>query len=96
MHTDAYIDFSPDAPARSTHIASAVAAVRPFGNASFMGGIFGNNEIDYISLMMRSLRMQGRFMYSREAVVRMIQIIEKGNLKLGTRGGVKIIGIGPN
>ncbi|KAM3086998.1 hypothetical protein ACMFMF_000929 [Clarireedia jacksonii] len=89
---DAYIDFSPNAAAKSTHIASAMAALRAFGKASFMGGIFGTIEINYISLMMRSLRIQGRFMYTREAVVRMIKMIEKGNLKLGISGGVKTIG----
>jgi threonine dehydrogenase-like Zn-dependent dehydrogenase len=89
---DAYIDFSPNAAAKSTHIASAMAALRPFGRASFMGGIFGNIEINYISLMMRNLRIQGRFMYGREAVVRMVKMIEKGNLKLGASAGVRIIG----
>ena len=89
---EAYIDFSPNAAARSTHIASAMAALRPFGRASFMGGIFGNIEVNYILLMMKSLRIQGRFMYGREAVVRMIKMIEKGNLKLGASGGVQIIG----
>ncbi|PQE16204.1 isopropanol dehydrogenase protein [Rutstroemia sp. NJR-2017a BVV2] len=89
---EAHIDFSPNAAARSTHIASAMAALRPFGRVSFMGGIFGNIEVNYISLMLRSLGTPGRFMYGREAVVRMIKMIEKGNLKLGASGGVQIIG----
>ncbi|KAA8570099.1 hypothetical protein MFRU_005g02410 [Monilinia fructicola] len=89
---DAYIDFSPNAAANSTHIAAAMAALKPFGRAAFMGGIFGNIQINYISLMMKSLRIQGRFMYDREMVVRMIKMIEKGNLKMGGDAGVRTIG----
>ncbi|KAI9640387.1 hypothetical protein NHQ30_011132 [Ciborinia camelliae] len=89
---DAYVDFSPNVAAKSTHIAAAMAALKPFGRAAFMGGIFGNIEINYISLMMKSLRIQGRFMYDREMVVRMIKMIEKGNLKMGDGAGMKIIG----
>lgn len=80
---DAFLDFSPAAASKSTHIASAMAALKPFGRACFMGGIYGNVEINYFSLMMKSLKIQGRFMYSRDMVVKLIKMVEKGNLKLG-------------
>jgi len=58
-----------------------------------MGGINGNVEINYIQLMMKSLRIQGRLMYSREMVVRVVKMIEKGNLKLGeSHMGMKTVG----
>ena len=90
---DAFLDFSPAAAAKSTHIASGMAALRPFGRACFMGGIYGNVEINYIQLMLKSLRIQGRLMYSRSTVVRMIKMVEKGNLKLGDEAsGMRTMG----
>jgi len=90
---DAFLDFSPPAAAKSTHIASAMAALKPFGKACFMGGINGNVEINYISLMLKSLRIQGRFMYGRDSIVRLIKMIEKGNLKLGEEAtGMRTMG----
>jgi threonine dehydrogenase-like Zn-dependent dehydrogenase len=90
---DAFLDFSPQAAAKSTHIASAIAALRPFGKACFMGGIYGNVEVNYLLLMMKSLRIQGRLMYNRDMVVRLIKMVEKGNLKLGeVATGMKTVG----
>lgn len=89
---DAFLDFSPAAAAKSTHIASAMEALRPFGRACFMGGIYGKVEINYFSLMMKSLRIQGRLMYSRDMVVRLIKMVEKGNLKLGQAAGMITVG----
>jgi threonine dehydrogenase-like Zn-dependent dehydrogenase len=90
---DAYIDFSPAAASKSTHIQAALAALRSKGRAVFMGGINGAVEIDYGLVMMKSLRVQGKFMYEREMIVRLIGMVEKGNLKLGEKGaGVKIVG----
>ena len=90
---DAFLDFSPPAAAKSTHIAAAMAALKPFGRACFMGGIYGNVEINYFSVMLKSLRIQGRFMYSRDMVVRFIKMVEKGNLKLGEEAtGMRTVG----
>jgi len=90
---DAYIDFSPAQAATSTHITAALTALRPFGRAVFMGGIWGPVKLEYNAIMMKSLRIQGRFMYDRYMVVQMIKMIEKGNLKLGEEGtGVKTVG----
>jgi threonine dehydrogenase-like Zn-dependent dehydrogenase len=90
---DAFLDFSPQAAAKSTHIASAIAALKPFGKACFLGGIYVNVEVNYLLLMMKSLRIQGRLMYSRDMVVRLIKMVEKGNLKLGEEAtGMKTVG----
>jgi threonine dehydrogenase-like Zn-dependent dehydrogenase len=66
---DAYIDFSPNAAAKSTHISAALLAPKFGGKASFMGGIFGKVEINYIQLMLKSLWIQGKLMYERDMVV---------------------------
>ena len=55
---DAYTDFSPAAVAESTHIASALTALRPFGKAVFMGGIWGHIKLEYNMIIMRTLRIQ--------------------------------------
>ena len=90
---DAYIDFSPPQAAKSTHIQAALAALRPKGRAVFMGGIAGGVEINYQLVMMKSLRLQGKFMYEREMIVRLLGMVEKGNLKLGKNGtGIKTVG----
>lgn len=90
---DAYIDFSPAGAKGSSHIQAAIAALRPKGRAVFMGGIVGGVEIDYSMVMMKSLRLQGRFMYERESVVRLLGMLEKGNLRLGEKGaGFRIVG----
>jgi threonine dehydrogenase-like Zn-dependent dehydrogenase len=90
---DAYIDFSPPEAAKSNHIQAALAALRPKGRAVFMGGIVGGVEINYQMVMMKSLRVQGKFMYEREMIVRLIGMVENGNLKLGETGtGFKTVG----
>ncbi|KAE9370729.1 putative isopropanol dehydrogenase [Stipitochalara longipes BDJ] len=90
---DAYIDFSPPEASKSNHIQAALAALRPKGRAVFMGGIVGTVEINYQMVMMKSLRVQGKFMYEREMIVRLLGMVEKGNLKLGEKGaGVKTVG----
>ena len=90
---DAYIDFSPPQAAKSTHIKSAMGALKPRGRAVFMGGIQGSVAIDYRMVMRKSLRIQGRFMYERDMILQMIKMVEKGNLKLGEKGaGIKIVG----
>jgi D-arabinose 1-dehydrogenase-like Zn-dependent alcohol dehydrogenase len=55
---DAYIDFSPAAAVESTHITAALTALKPFGRAVFMGGIWGQVKLEYNVIMMKSLRIQ--------------------------------------
>ncbi|KAH8779119.1 isopropanol dehydrogenase [Hyaloscypha finlandica] len=83
---DAFIDFSPAVAKGASHINAALGALRQKGRAAFMGGIMGGVEIDYSMVMMKSLRIQGRFMYEREMIVRLLGMVEKGNLKLGEEG----------
>ncbi|KAF8860561.1 isopropanol dehydrogenase [Acephala macrosclerotiorum] len=88
---DAYIDFSPPSAAKSTHIQSCLSALRIKGTACLMGGIPSNIEINYQLVMMKSLRIQGKFMYEREMIVQAIKMIENGNLKLGENVGSKTV-----
>ncbi|KAF1986465.1 GroES-like protein [Aulographum hederae CBS 113979] len=67
-------------------IASCIAALRHEGTASLMGGIRGDISISYSMVMHRNLKIRGKFMYEREDVLKLLKLIEHGNLKLG--GGV--------
>lgn len=89
---DAYIDFSPPAAAKSTHIMASLMSLKTGGRCSLMGGIGGNIEIPYIMVMFKNLKIQGKFMYERKDVEALIRMLEAGNLKLGKDAGVKSIG----
>ncbi|KFY41454.1 hypothetical protein V494_02991, partial [Pseudogymnoascus sp. VKM F-4513 (FW-928)] len=89
---DVFIDFSPPVAKGSTHVAAAIGALRRGGRCCFMGGVMGSVEVDYSLIMWKNLRIQGRFMYEREHVVRLIKMLETGTLKLGEAAGVKTLG----
>lgn len=80
---DAYIDFSPPEAGNSTHIVAALGALRPKGKAVLMGGIPGKIEIPYSMMMFKNLSVQGRFMFERKDVEKLVKYVESGNLKLG-------------
>ncbi|KAH6842234.1 isopropanol dehydrogenase [Chaetomium sp. MPI-CAGE-AT-0009] len=89
---DCYVDFSPPQAADSTHIQACIGALRPFGRAVFMGGSLGAVSIPYLELMLKSLRICGRFMYEREHTVRLIQMVEAGLLPLGAKINYRTVG----
>ena len=89
---DAYVDFSPAAAAKSSHILAAIASLRTFGRVALMGGISEMIPIPYGLVMFKCLRLQGRFMCDRDHVNQLIKMVEAGNLKLGTDSGMKSLG----
>ena len=89
---DAYLDFSPAAAAKSTHILSCLMALKTKGRACFMGGIQENVSTPYALLMSKSLQLRGRFMYEREAILRLLKMVDSGMLPLGARAGLKVVG----
>ena len=90
---DAYIDFSPPAAAKSTHIAASLSSLRTGGKAVFMGGIMEGITLPYGLIMFKNLTVQGRFMYERTQVTQLIKMLEAGNLKVGAAAGMRNIGI---
>ncbi|KAL7928546.1 putative isopropanol dehydrogenase [Trichoderma chlorosporum] len=85
---DACIDLSPPA-AGSSVLATSIAALRPFGRCAIMGGSSANINISYLQIMFNSIRLQGRFMYTREHIIRLIQMVESGLLPVGAAAGMK-------
>jgi threonine dehydrogenase-like Zn-dependent dehydrogenase len=82
----------PPQAADSNHIQVCLGALRPFGRAVFNGGSLGAVSIPYLELMLKSLRIHGRFMYEREHTVRLIQMVEAGLLPLGARINSRTVG----
>jgi threonine dehydrogenase-like Zn-dependent dehydrogenase len=78
---DKYIDFSPAVAAGSTHITSCLRALKKGGKACLMGGITAGVEIPYSVVMFNDLQICGKFMYERDAVKRLISLVEGGRLK---------------
>lgn len=85
---DVFLDFSPPAAKGMSLLVSAVGALRPFGRCLIMGGVAENISVPYLEIMFKSLRLQGRFMYSRDHALQLIRMAESGLLPLGTKMGV--------
>jgi threonine dehydrogenase-like Zn-dependent dehydrogenase len=86
---DAFFDISPPEAGNSTHLKSAIAALRHGGRVSLMGGITGDVSIPYIQVMFRDIQLKGKWMYERKDVTALIQMVNTGVLKLD---GVEVIG----
>ena len=80
---DAMIDFSPPSAGKSTHFMAAFLTLRPFGKCALMGNNMTNVEIPYIHTVSNSIRIQGRYMYTRDNAIRAIRLLETGMLQLG-------------
>ncbi|KAK6375852.1 hypothetical protein LTS17_007674 [Exophiala oligosperma] len=91
---DRYIDFVPPQAAGSKHLLSCLGALRPHGRAALMGLVFSNVEIPYAFVMLKGIRIQGRYMFDRWQGEQAIKLVETGNLVLGDRplSGMKMIG----
>jgi threonine dehydrogenase-like Zn-dependent dehydrogenase len=89
---DAFFDISPPGAAGTTHIKSAILALRPGGRVSLMGGIRGDVAIPYGAVMHRDLKLKGKWMYPRDAVGELIKMVEIGLLKVGKPAGFKVVG----
>lgn len=85
---DACIDFSPPA-AGSEVLTMVIAALRPFGRCTIMGGVAQNINVPYMQIVFNNLRLQGRFMYSRAHVLRLIKLVESRILPIGRDAGMK-------
>ncbi|KAL2850397.1 isopropanol dehydrogenase [Aspergillus pseudodeflectus] len=85
---DVYLDLSPPAVQGLSLLASGIRSLRAFGRCVVMGGNSGNIDFPYLEIMFKSIRIQGRFMYDRQHVLQLIQMVESGLLPLGKESGV--------
>jgi alcohol dehydrogenase len=89
---DVVLDLLPrEASASQVH--AAVLAVRPGGRVVLMGGVRHNLELSYNWLMHNDVTVRGKWMYPREAVARMVQMVRGGLIDL-TQYDVTEFGLG--
>ncbi|RDH22083.1 NAD(P)-binding protein [Aspergillus niger ATCC 13496] len=83
-----YLDLSPPTIKDSSLLVAGIRALGSFGRCVLMGGHLGNIQLPYGEIMFKGIRIQGRFMYDRPHVLRLIQMVRSGLLALGEKGGV--------
>ncbi|EHA24961.1 hypothetical protein ASPNIDRAFT_182862 [Aspergillus niger ATCC 1015] len=83
-----YLDLSPPTIKDSSLLVAGIRALGSFGRCVLMGGHLGNIQLPYGEIMFKGIRIQGRFMYDRPHVFRLIQMVRSGLLPLGEKGGV--------
>lgn len=89
---DAYLDLSPPQAAASTHLRSCFMRLRKYGRVALMGVLMSDLPVSYFHLGMQCLTVRGQFMYERSDVRAVIQLVEKGLLRLGAQGGYELRG----
>ncbi|KAI0157003.1 GroES-like protein [Xylariaceae sp. FL1272] len=90
---DAFIDFTPhtasDAP---SHIESAILSLRKRGRVSLMGGTSAKITLPYFELIIKSLEIKTKWMYTRDEIRRLVKMVETGLLKIGKGAGHQVLG----
>ena len=72
---DAVIDFTPPFACKSTHLKSAIRALRRGGRCSMMGYV--EDVIDF-SVMALNKTLKGKLMYEREDMLLFVKMMERG------------------
>ncbi|KAI0448443.1 GroES-like protein [Xylaria acuta] len=79
---DAVLDLSPPAAAHSTHLPSAIAALKRGGRISVMGSV-GQPIVGW-HFLSQDLQLKGKLMYEREDLVLFVKMLEAGLFARGT------------
>ncbi|PTU21446.1 hypothetical protein P175DRAFT_0500343 [Aspergillus ochraceoroseus IBT 24754] len=88
----AYLDISPPMAAGSTHFRSAITALGMNGRVCLMGGLAEDTALPYHAVMHRNLKICGRWMYEREDLRRLLEMVETGVVPLGAGIGAHLVG----
>ncbi|KAK5116076.1 hypothetical protein LTR85_009358 [Meristemomyces frigidus] len=88
---DAFFDIGPAEAYNSTHIKSAIYALRHGARVSLMGGYREDVALPLGYIMHSNLRLYGKWMYERSDIADLIKLIENGPLKLGEKGGSSVV-----
>lgn len=89
---DAFFDTSPPMAAGSSHIKSAIMSLKHSGRVCLMGGGMGDMAIPASPVVHRNLTIKGKWMYDRNDVLKLVQMVESGALKLGREAGCQTVG----
>lgn len=72
---DAVLDLTPPHACKSTHLKSAIKALRRGGRCSMMGYV--EDVVDW-SLMANSITLKGKLMYERDDILHFVKMLESG------------------
>ncbi|KAI1810864.1 GroES-like protein [Poronia punctata] len=90
---DAYIDYTPHTVHNEpTHLKSAMLSLRKRGRVALMGGLTGDIALPYFLMILKSLEVKGKWMYTREEIRTLIKMVETGVMKIGEAAGHKVDG----
>ncbi len=84
---DAFLDISPPMAAGSSHIMSGILSLKHSGRVCFMGSGIGDVPLPIAALTAKNLTIKGKWMYERDDIWKIIQMVESGVLKLGKQVG---------
>lgn len=90
---DCILDLSPPSAANNTYMPAAFSVLKHGGRVALMGGILGGMEMPYRDIMRRNIRVQGKWMYTREQALRCVKMAEAGLLPLGRKEGTQVNGV---
>jgi len=78
---DVVLDFLPR-EASASQVQAAILAVSPGGRIVLMGGVRSDLALNYNMLMHKELTLRGAWMYPRDAIPRMVQLVRAGLIDL--------------
>ncbi len=82
---DAVLDLSPPEAGTSTHLKSAIMALRRGGRVSLMG--FNHSFLSMWKIVGDDISMKGKLMYERDDMVQFVKMLEGGLFPKGGGGG---------
>ena len=89
---DVYFDISPPQAAGSKHMKACILALKHSGRVSLMGGLLGDVAIPHPFVAFYDITIKGKWMYTRDDIVNMIKMVDKGIIKIGESAGTKVAG----
>jgi threonine dehydrogenase-like Zn-dependent dehydrogenase len=89
---DAFFDIGPPAAAKSSHVKSAILALRQGGKMSLMSGYHEDVPIPVSAIVHQDLSIHGKWMYDHRDLADLVKLVESGVLKLGKDAGSEVVG----
>ncbi|KAK5634414.1 hypothetical protein RRF57_010127 [Xylaria bambusicola] len=90
---DAFIDCTPHTVhTEPSHFRSALLSLRKRGRVGLMGGMSANISLPYYYMILNSLEVKGKWMYTQAEIRRVVKMIEVGTLKIGKGAGHQVCG----
>ena len=84
-----FVDYSPTTMREEPpYLTAGLKSLRRGGEYLLLGGALTDLKIPYGEIMLRELRIRGKFMWGREHVELFLRLIGTGSLKVGAEAGI--------